>query len=235
MNTDITFQGGGRFQLFAVTYDEDGSTRDVEIFFKGAPTGVFLQSAGSWTDFEFWSLQARVGPGTPPTQYLIELVARDNRLNNSLLYPYLHITTLGTRSYETEEFAPMFDWERLYSLALETTSKQSSPFILLAGYWLTELSEENGGMFIMLAAVNDADGYSDIEKVEVYFNGKPTGLKLRDDGRNDDFGAGEGIFGFKAPLLPEDMEGTAGRYLLELKAFDKSGNSSHLWPYLVIE
>jgi len=104
------------------------------------------------------------------------------------------------------------------------------PYISLAGYLDTDISWEDGGQFTMLAYVTDSD--SNVASVEIYWDGNPTGVYLRDDGLNGDFGPGDNLWGITFPIDP--MSVPTGEYLLELRARDDIGNLSDLWPYLTI-
>ena len=109
------------------------------------------------------------------------------------------------------------------------------PQILLAGYWMTILGAENGGVFNMLAAVSSQEP---VQKVEIYFQGSPTGIFLLDDGNNGDFSAGDGIFGLQA-AIPKTLLADAGlkdtKYNFEIVVTDASGHQSTKWPYLTIK
>ncbi len=114
----------------------------------------------------------------------------------------------------------------------DTEYETSAPFIMLAGYYDTDITEEEGGTFKMIAYVYDPDGPQDVVKVEIYYQGMPTGVLLYDDGQHGDFGANDQVWGFVAEVPPNTVP--AGEYLLELKAFDAENNESDLWPYLTI-
>ncbi|MBN1879249.1 hypothetical protein JW823_03985 [bacterium] len=109
-------------------------------------------------------------------------------------------------------------------------SDSESPVIMMAGYMDSDISWQNGGILNMVAWVVDPD--EDIESVEIYFEGEPTGVMLLDDGLSGDFGAGDGIFGLMAEIPEKAVE--PAEFLLELLARDHLGNQSDLWPYLTI-
>lgn len=108
----------------------------------------------------------------------------------------------------------------------------SAPFVMLAGYYDTDVTYQDGGTFKFIAYVWDPDGYSDIGNVEIYYASTPTSVYLADDGNNGDFGAGDSIFGISVPIPPLTLP--SDRYLLEIVATDLEGNQSDMWPYLTI-
>ena len=81
----------------------------------------------------------------------------------------------------------------------------------------------------MLAFVTGEDP---IKTVELYYQGLPTGVYLYDNGRNDDFGAGDNIFGLSVYIEPGVLE--PGVYPFQLRATDSEGSRSDLWPYLTL-
>ena len=71
-----------------------------------------------------------------------------------------------------------------------------------------------------------------ITEVELYYQGLPTGIRLLDNGQQEDFAAGDGVFGLTLPIDPGQLE--SGDYPFQLRARDAGGNISDLWPYLTI-
>jgi hypothetical protein len=107
------------------------------------------------------------------------------------------------------------------------------PFIMVGGYWETEVDAQTGGEVTLLCYVSDPDGPQDIDFVELYYNQQPTAVRLADDGTQGDFAANDQVYGLKFQIAPPNLL-PAGQYLLELVAQDKSGNKSDMWPYLTI-
>lgn len=105
------------------------------------------------------------------------------------------------------------------------------PYIMVAGYWDTEITVSGGGTLTMVAYVSDP--VSTVTEVEVYFNQQPTGVFLQDDGLSGDFAANDSVYGFTAPVPPGNGL-VASQILLELKAKNQAGGESDLWPYLTI-
>lgn len=116
------------------------------------------------------------------------------------------------------------------SRSFRNAQSQSAPVIMMAGYMDTDISWRYGGIFRMLAWVWDVE--NDVETVEIYYEGLPTGVFLYDDGNNGDFEAGDSLFGLSIEIPPQTL--TPGDYQLELRAFDSMDNASDLWPYLTI-
>ncbi len=143
--------------------------------------------------------------------------------------------------FQQNDYLCEWDFERLdlglswTQLAEQSRSRWSSqagrsPVIQMAGYMDTDISYYKGGELWMLAWVDDPDG--DIETVEIYFEGLPTGVFLQDDGQSGDFGKGDGLYGIKIPIAEKRVNPLT--CVLELKATDSMGNTSDLWPYLTI-
>ncbi len=107
-----------------------------------------------------------------------------------------------------------------------------APFIMLAGYYDTDVTYVDGGNLKIIAYVMDPDGPEDIASVELYYETIPTGVYLLDNGASGDFGANDQIYGWQANLDPYSLP--AGQYRLELIARDYAGNESDLWPYLTV-
>lgn len=102
----------------------------------------------------------------------------------------------------------------------------ADPFIPLAGYWDTHIDTTNGGTLTLLALVTEV-----IDNIEVFAGGQPTGIYLKDDGSQGDFGAGDGVYGFQAPIGPG---APSTQVVLELIATNSTGGRSDIWPYLNI-
>jgi len=91
----------------------------------------------------------------------------------------------------------------------------------------------SGGVVRIEALVDDLDGVDDVETVKVYVDGYATGLCLRNDGMDGDGAPEDKVFTYQI-FLGSDVF-ASGRYLYELKAFDRAGNESNMWPYLEIK
>jgi len=96
MDTEITWEEGGRFTMLAWPWDADDEIDTVEVYYQGAATGIFLLDDGFNGDFEagdgLYGLMFDIAPYTlPEGDYILELRARDSMGNLSDLWPYLTI------------------------------------------------------------------------------------------------------------------------------------------------
>ncbi len=238
MNTSITWEAGGIFDMIAWVSDPQGQgVSKVNILYGGAPTGVTLPRWEGNPDV-FWLSGVEVAPGLQPKEYLLELQAISIPGAVSLTWPYLTINHASGGSYSADlEPALPQSWEVFYHRLIMSEGKDSMdrPVIYAAGYYNTFLVEDEAGAFIILAVVGDRQGIEDIQRLEVLYNGEPTGILLHDDGLHGDFESQDGVFGFRIYFPQGELEGMSGIYLLELVATDNAGNTSLPWPYLTIE
>lgn len=92
-DTFISSESGGNFTLLAYVVDPQGPDDiiNVEIYFMGQPTGVYLFDDGTNGDWQandsVYTISATIPPGIEPNEYLIELVANDAEGNFSTPYP----------------------------------------------------------------------------------------------------------------------------------------------------
>ncbi len=107
---------------------------------------------------------------------------------------------------------------------------EKGPFIRMAGFMDSELTYQRGGQFRLVAFVTDVD--FDVREVEIFYQGEPTGVFLRDDGLNGDFDANDQIWGII--LSFDSYQVPPNQYRFEIQAIDDAGNCSGLWPYLNI-
>lgn len=112
-----------------------------------------------------------------------------------------------------------------------TYTVQSNPALIMGGYFGETVSYSQGGDIRYLIYSMGLEGIG-IEKVELYYDGLPTGVFLSDDGQQDDFGYHDGMFGLFFPCSPGLVP--QGRYLLEAVGTDYFGNQSSIWPYLTV-
>lgn len=92
------------------------------------------------------------------------------------------------------------------------------------------MPEAAGGPLTLLAYVCDEDGVGNIDSVQVYYNGIPA-VEMFDDGYQNDLAMDDGWYGYHAVMGPT---GGGIRELLEIRATDRQGHESFLWPYLTI-
>jgi len=103
------------------------------------------------------------------------------------------------------------------------------PTIWAAGWWDTDYTFDNGGSLNFGAIAPD----DDIETIEIYFLGQPTGVYLADDGTQGDVTPGDGLWTLAFPYLPP-YSIPRGVYRFELVASDKCGNQSMMWPNIEV-
>ncbi len=113
-----------------------------------------------------------------------------------------------------------------YSEEVSFTPTAVAPKVMMAGYYTTYLTANKGGALTMLAYVLDPQ--ADVARVELYYNGVPTGVLLKDDGASGDFSAGDGVYGLRVSV-PAGL--SEGNLLLSLVATDQAGNQGMVWPY----
>ena len=97
------------------------------------------------------------------------------------------------------------------------------PTILAAGYFDTFITSEEGGALEMFALVRDPDGADDIDEVELYYGGNPTGVLLSE--------VAPELFFLSQKIEPGLFSGI---YLLSLSARDKEGNTSAHSPFFSV-
>lgn len=104
------------------------------------------------------------------------------------------------------------------------------PILLLGGYWDTNITRAYGGIMMLIAYVTDRD--NDVTKVEVFYQGIPTGFILYDNGTHGDWRPGDRLY-------TNNLQIGAGyppnRFLLEIQAIDIGGRVSHFWPYIPVK
>ncbi|MCD6327585.1 redoxin domain-containing protein [bacterium] len=109
----------------------------------------------------------------------------------------------------------------------------TKPVIFVGGFYPPMIDVSEDSEVILKALVLDADGGDDIERVEVYVDGMPTGILLLDDGTQSDDEPGDGFY-----IKSFDVEAgsyPAGLLLVQIVAFDRAGNASNIYPYITVE
>jgi len=232
-DTYLTGAGGGSLDIIAWAMDAGGDTvSSVEMVLYGEPLDFQIPSIGGG----IFQLTLPLPGGMAPFQQVFELMAVDENGTRSPLWPYLHVrqpawsSQMSTGYEYWERPVEITPWWRHRSQFIADPPTGSGPFIYAAGYNMSEISTEAGGMLNMVALAIDYQ--AQITGVELYYAGMPTGLMLKDDGKSGDFAAGDGIYGMIFNLAPGSMP--AMDYQFELKAYNSTGHESDLWPYLVV-
>ncbi len=219
------------FGVQAFVLDPNGlhDVRDVELCYGGVPLGKFLKDNGRSGDAlagdGIFTFSERYMPGTLyPGVYKLEIAATDMAGNTSVSWPYLNV--LSTPLRLTGPTGPMNTdiWQ-------PAATATGAPVILGGGFFGRD-SVQKGDTVRVIAFVDDPDGLSDIDRVELFLEGGvATGILLHDDGADGDDHAGDGIYTFQT-LMPAGIG--SGNLTLELVAFDESENSSATYPYFTV-
>jgi len=249
--SNVTSSGGGQMQTIALM-DPLSEIEEVELYHTQSGFSQCLEDSGEGIDpdlkGQWYSADYLLPAGLTPGRYQLEMVARDTMGRTGLTWPYL---TVETEEYPlcVGPFGGMGrgDGKPLDPISISAPSltllgplcpKQSQtrhgtpPIIRAAGYTYTYLNT-SGGIVRFEALVGDFDGIDDVERVEIYMGGYPIGLSLNNEGECGDTTPGDEVFTFQISL--SDAVFASGAYLYELKAFDRAGNESDLWPYLEIK
>nr|HPQ39159.1 lamin tail domain-containing protein [bacterium] len=232
--TDYQYNSGGMVQILAWVTDPESDV-----------ARVWVTLGGEWvTDLYDDGLHGDFGAGDGFYGYELTAPPAIDTLPDGPLRLQMRIHAVDARGYSSHIW-PLFtvDPEHGYSYrsapawwdiqAMEDSGDRAPgdprPYIYMAGFMESRLSEAEGGDFIFLAVTT---GPLPIAYVELYYLGLPTGVYLLDDGMNHDFSAGDGVFGMHFSVGPGVLP--AGDYPLQLRAVDVNGNKSDLWPYLTL-
>ncbi len=241
-NSYITASNGGNLTILAYVVDYQGDISKVELYYQGMPTGILLKDDGTQNDFApndgIYGFTTYVPAIGTPMNLLLEIVATDSQGNQSLVWPYYY-------SFDSGPFTPSAQacyWENNWkiksleyqidfnSYSYNDYQQGTSPQIWMAGTMDYVNSYLGGGTFQLTAFVFDPD--NDISEVQLYYAGNPTGVFLLDDGSQNDFAPSDNIYGLNVQIPNESLP--VGQYVLEIVATDSQGNTSEIWPYLVI-
>ena len=231
VQAEVNSSTGFTFGMKAFVLDPNGPSdvKDVEVCYGGIPLGMHLRDDGKGADAVAGDSIFSYGEGIPagrvtPGLYRLELIATDTAGNKSSAWPFLNVLSapLGLPSYRSQ-MNP-----RLWQPA---ATANGAPVILGGGFFGRE-TVQPGDLVKMVVFVDDPDGLSDIDKVELFLEGGiATGLYFNDEGRDGDEKAGDGVYTFQT-FVPPGL--STGYLTLEVAAFDKSGNVSAVFPYLTV-
>ncbi|MBN2207942.1 MAG: hypothetical protein JW759_01410 [Candidatus Coatesbacteria bacterium] len=230
-NAEVDSSSAFELGVRAFVSDPDGlqDVRQVELCYGGVPLGKLLKDNGRSGDAiagdGIFTFSERFMPGTlSPGVYKLEISATDMAGNKGLSWPYLNVLSTPLRLTEPTCTTNTAIWQPVATAA-------GAPVVLGGGYFGGE-AVQAGDLVRIIAFVEDPDGLSDIDRVELFLEGGvPTGLLLHDDGADGDDHASDGIYTFQT-FMPAGIP--AGNLTLELVAFDKSGNTSARYPYFTV-
>ncbi|RLC48671.1 MAG: hypothetical protein DRH70_00420 [Candidatus Coatesbacteria bacterium] len=233
-NAEVDSSGSCQLGVRAFVFDPNGpyDVSRVELCYGGVPLGKFLRDDGKYDDAiagdGIFTFSERFMPGTlDPAVYRLEILATDIAGNKSVSWPYLNILSVPLGFSE-----PTFkSFQTRMTVQKSRRAAGGAPVILGGGFFGRD-TVQTGDIFRILAYVDDPDGLSDIDRVELFLEGGlPTGVLLHDDGLEGDDHADDGIYTFQT-FMPAGLP--TGNLTLEIIAFDKSGNSSATYPYFTV-
>ncbi|MGB3976544.1 MAG: lamin tail domain-containing protein [bacterium] len=235
-NTAYRLNTGGQIQVLAWVTDPENDVENVYLMLGGEIIAELFDD-GKHGDFGAGDGIFGITFDLPPVtsgfpegllRLQLRIVAYDSRGFDSHIWPLLTVEP----GYDFSQTYQSEWWEK----SLETSSPKekssmalNNPKIFMAGFMDTRIHALTGGWFTMLAFVT---GDLPIKTVELYYQGLPTGVLLHDNGKNNDFGAGDNIFGLSVYIGPGIID--PGSYPFQLRATDSEGKRSDLWPYLTI-
>lgn len=234
--SDFLHNAGGKIQILAWVTDPESDIERVWVTL-GGELITDLYDDGQHGDFAAgdgfygFELNAPPSPGEAPSggpfRYQMRILAEDSHGYVSHIWPMLTVDSFFGAPFRT----PANWWDINYHDDSNHWYSPASdrPYIYMAGYMDTRVSKDQGGTVSLVAVTT---GVHPSRSVELYYYGLPTGVYLMDDGQNNDFGAGDGVFGLTFSVGPGVLE--PGHYPLQLRAVDIHGGVSDLWPYLTI-
>jgi Right handed beta helix region len=176
----------------------------VEVYmFDNVPLGFFLSDDdhdGRYTaELHFVTSEA------PPSESFLNIVAFGKDGYPSSMVPYILKV-----DEETPEMHPSLDGRYFW-------------------YTLIEPGKNELGFIWFMTRVTHPMGLDHIERVELMYEGSPTGIQLFDDGHHEDMSAGDGYYGTMI-LLSGSQIPSSVNVTLDIQATDRQGNVSHAWP-----
>ncbi|MBN1591882.1 MAG: hypothetical protein JW941_01385 [Candidatus Coatesbacteria bacterium] len=228
---EVNSAGGFEFGIQALVLDPDSACdiAEVELCYAGIPLGKVLTDDGLSGDAVagdgiFTLAESYLPDMISPGVYPLEVAVSDIAGNSGVPWPYLRVGSVQIAL--TAAASPMNP-----NVYKPVATAEGAPRIIGGGFFGADAIDP-GDVVRIVVFVEDPDGLSDIDRVELYLEGGiPTGLSLNDDGIDGDDQAGDALFTFQT-ALPEGLP--SSDMTLEVVAFDKSGNSSARYPYFTI-
>lgn len=228
---EVDSETGFELGVQAFVQDPDGlqDIREVELCYGGVGLGKYLHDDGLGSDLSagdgiFTFTEQYLPGGIPSGVYGLEIAATDLAGNRSVPWPYLNVVA-SPLSLSSEP-------PRSSREAREPAAAAADAPVILGGGFFGGETVQCGDVARMVVYVDDPDGLSDIERVELFLEGGlATGIQLNDDGLDGDDQAGDGAFTFQT-AVPAGLP--SGIVTLEVIAFDNSGNASATYPRFVV-
>ena len=226
--SQISYAQGGQFKLYVWAEDDEDpvGSLSVELLLDSEPTGISLFDDGTHGDSYArdgcYTIAIQVpAEAIAPGKYLISVVATDSDGNQSEEYPYLVVPQQGSARRFLGHLSPA---EEPAELAPFPLGDDRGP-VIVGGFvgW----SEYIGMRYAQVTLeVYHPISYRNIEQVELYLNGEPTGVLLDEY----DYSGNWGYFWVWRYL--DQIGLPPGRYLIGAVATDIDGNQSEEFPYL---
>ena len=167
----------------------------------------------------------------PEREYYMVFSNRESQNLNMALYYSVDVLTS-----EGEVQDSLSNWVKVPAgedhIVKFAQASNSAPVIVEAGFLDTAITSVGGGTLRAVAYVTDANGLSDIDRVEVLYQGAPTGFLLVDDGTGGDGVAADSLFTLETSIWPGLP---AGQHIVEIAATDSAGLESVHWPYVEVK
>ncbi|MBN1593777.1 MAG: hypothetical protein JW941_11090, partial [Candidatus Coatesbacteria bacterium] len=243
LDTNISSSEQGAFTAIAYVIDPDGlgEVQSVRLNYNGSFTGMYLLDDGTGGDDvagdSLFTLKTLIEPGMPIGEHIVSMIAVDAAGLESVEWPYVEVkgsldrsrSGLGVRLSQFEEREIRVN---IRQALMKSNTDLGAPLILAGGFGFSDISSGSGGLLSIYAHVNSTSAETEIERVEAFLEGGiPLGMLLNDAGVEGDNSAGDGQYTFQSALaggIP------AGRYLVEIVAFDSAGGQSTTFPYLTV-
>lgn len=235
--------GAGRRRLLLTavpsTYAGAPNTARIDVLYDSALTGLWLHDDGLVGDLiagdgVFSHACEFAFDPDDRGDYLVELTAVDWTGQASDTWPYVEVhptkspSAVDHSSFSLPLLKPTCD-RIVQSLDV---AGSTSPHILFWGTGRSFLKEDRGGGVEIVCIAYDLDGLDDIARIELYYQGIPTGVNLDYVAEFTDLLPLGGAF---TAYLTTKSTAPEGLYLLEARAFDKQGNESDFAPYVHLE
>jgi hypothetical protein len=235
----VEIEKGGFFNITARVVDPDGieDIDRVELRYQGVSLGIQLIDDGRHGDAEgndglfgaqfYWGKKTGV-----PGRYCIELVAVDQSGIESDPWPYLTINDgMNLELFDAENWIGPEIHEHndplLSEFDYDFVATVNAPQIAMGGWAFSNFRQFRSNHGELVALVFDPEGSNDINLVELFYQGYPTGLVLFENNTGS-YCSVPGCYSFSWGMKAD----FPGAFLFEISATDRNGNRSYPWPYL---